>query len=63
MHFMEYLAGALTYLIKKIIHRDINLSNILIGKDNIPKLIGLGLSKSLDNELISLTQPEKAWEW
>jgi len=57
---MEYLAGALTYANKKkIIHRDINPSNILIGKDNIPKLIGLGLSKSLDNELISLTQPGK----
>lgn len=57
---MEYLAGALSYASKrKIIHRDINPSNILLGPDNVPKLIGLGLSKCLDDELISLTQPGK----
>ncbi len=44
-----HIASVLSYLNKKkIIHRDINPSNILIGPEDVPKLIGLGLSKSLD---------------
>lgn len=55
-----HVAGALDYANKKnIIHRDINPSNILVGKENVPKLIGLGLAKCLDNEITSLTQPGK----
>jgi serine/threonine protein kinase len=55
-----HVAGALDYANKKnIIHRDINPSNILVGKENVPKVIGLGLAKCLDNEITSLTQPGK----
>jgi serine/threonine protein kinase len=55
-----YIAGALDYANKKnIIHRDINPSNILVGKEDIPKLIGLGLAKCLDQEISALTQPGK----
>lgn len=55
-----YIIGALDYANKKnIIHRDINPSNILVGKEDVPKLIGLGLAKCLDNEITSLTQPGK----
>ncbi len=53
-----HLAGTLSYAHKRnIIHRDINPSNILIGEEDVPKIIGLGLSKSLDDEFSSLTQP------
>ena len=55
-----YIANALTYANKRnIIHRDINPSNILIGNEDVPKLIGLGLSKCLDDEMTALTQPGK----
>jgi len=59
---MGYIAGALNYTTKKkIIHRDINPSNILIGPENVPKLIGLGLAKCLEDEFntANLTQPGK----
>jgi hypothetical protein len=57
---ITYMANALTYANKKnIIHRDINPSNILVGKEDIPKLIGLGLAKCLDDEMSALTQPGK----
>ena len=55
-----YIANALTYANKRnIIHRDINPSNILVGSEDVPKLIGLGLSKCLDDEMTALTQPGK----
>lgn len=56
-----YIAGALSYTgKKKIIHRDINPSNILVGPEDVPKLIGLGLAKCLDEDFITnVTQPGK----
>lgn len=52
------IASALEFANKhNIIHRDINPSNILVGAEDVPKLIGLGLAKCLDDELPSLTQP------
>lgn len=57
---VSYIAGCLNYANKKnIIHRDINPSNILVGSEDVPKLIGLGLAKCLDDEMTSLTQPGK----
>lgn len=57
---ISYIASALNYANKRnIIHRDINPSNILIGAEDVPKLIGLGLAKCLDDEMTALTQPGK----
>ncbi|BBM81775.1 SpoIIE family protein phosphatase [Candidatus Uabimicrobium amorphum] len=52
------IASALEFANKhNIIHRDINPSNILVGEEDVPKLIGLGLAKCLNDEVTSLTQP------
>lgn len=59
-NIIGYIASALKYANKRnIIHRDINPSNILVGKESVPKLIGLGLAKCLDDEMTALTQPGK----
>lgn len=57
---ISFIASALNYANKRnIIHRDINPSNILVGAEDVPKLIGLGLAKCLDDEMTALTQPGK----
>lgn len=52
------IANALAFARKKnIVHRDVNPSNIMVSKNEVAKLIGLGLVKSLESEGISLTRP------
>lgn len=49
--FMLQLAGAVHEMHRhEIIHRDLKPDNVLIGRDNVPKIADLGLAKSLFQE-------------
>ena len=51
------LGNALSFAARKnIVHRDVNPSNILVGDNHIVKLVGLGLAKSLESDMVALTQ-------